>query len=246
MDDSQIAEKPAGWLGHVGQRRAAPSSPLRPDPRPHLLPGAGVLFKPHQGQVLSMPEQAPPLQRLSRSSPMHHLWLQGHFGRECPQNPCNGGPGGAAPAGSKQAPARVPVRDRLCFDHPPSLSAPPPQAPSMAGFSHVDPARRPRESHKMVVAMPALEQDFHGRVLYATTPSATAAWPPTSSMRQQRCLSPLPPLRLSSATSPASASSSSRHLRRARRVLFIWWPRTPRLRPRHFCCLRPRHRRCLL
>ncbi|XBJ03095.1 hypothetical protein VPH35_022335 [Triticum aestivum] len=52
----------------------------------------------------------------------------------------------------------------------------------MAGFSHVDPARRPRESHKMVVAMPALEHAEYILRQHAVTVTAADRAHATSPM----------------------------------------------------------------
>lgn len=76
----------------------------------------------------------------------------GHFGKECAQNPRNGGPGGSARARLGPLPSKAPVRNRLYF--PPALESAP-----MDRFLHCDPARRSRTSNKVIVVSPALEHE---------------------------------------------------------------------------------------
>ncbi|KAE8803214.1 hypothetical protein D1007_20990 [Hordeum vulgare] len=76
-----------------------------------------------------------------------------HFGKECPQNPRNGSPGGAARARLKPAVvARAPVKDRLVFPAP---------AARMEHLPLSDPARRTHESNKVIVASPTQEIEEH-------------------------------------------------------------------------------------
>ncbi|XP_044444619.1 putative F-box/LRR-repeat protein 21 [Triticum aestivum] len=89
--------------------------------------------------------------------------------RECPQNPRNRrGADGAT---------RGPVRERLRFPAPPPQAARPVDMDRQALLT--GPSRRPRSSHKVVVATPAMEhQEFllrkHAVLLTAATPQHAA------------------------------------------------------------------------
>ena len=98
--------------------------------------------------------------------------LQGHYRRECPQNPKSRGGTGGSTQSHRPPPQRGPVKERLRFPTPPPSESPPTAMDRQAYLT--DPSHRPRTSYKVVVTTPAMEhQEFllhkHAVLLTAST-----------------------------------------------------------------------------